>query len=591
MTEAMPFDAFILRKSGTGMKLPEAVKTSLTREGFLTPHEFSAFVKVGATDHASSVLNACKELGITSVGDPPHAVELVVKKIIRGMGLRPVLMSLRKTFTRKNSTLHQRLLSGFQISTSTFQMPMTRWSYWANMLRVLSKPETLARLQQLLLYMIKQLRGTNDDAAAPVEEEEEEDLDVNAGERDAWDEDDYGDLADPAEEGIPPAVRTQRQEKLLMTLQSAAKTLTDPVFHCKVMALAIVLRPLKNVNMFMQYATPDPATLTTLSTLYATLNSVLDHEQRELLLNPAMAPLTAATCDQPSSLTLSAIVTRNEATGEVSVVMPSTTPVYMQIQPVAAVAAVKAKPASGGQPAVKAVPSVKALTAAENSAAIWANVMDTIEFAVNAGVVTYNKRVRPVVELAERRHVASLYQRSKEYLDNVPFAEYLEDPTALPFVSVDGQQPRRPWTWVLPLTIPAAAGAATPAAASPEMDDDSHLEAKLVPALKLQWTTFKIAIAAATTGDPRTMATTDLDEPPARYWIRTRAFWPDLSELMLLWLTTPISTACVERGFSYLTMMDSNARRRRTKEPGFRAEFLAHLHRGWLRDQLREATQ
>ena len=37
--------------------------------------------------------NACKKLGVTSVGDPPHAVELVVKKIIRGMGLRPVLMS------------------------------------------------------------------------------------------------------------------------------------------------------------------------------------------------------------------------------------------------------------------------------------------------------------------------------------------------------------------------------------------------------------------------------------------------------------------------------------------------------------------
>ena len=50
-----------------------------------------------------------------------------------------------------------------------------------------------------------------------------------------------------------------------------------------------------------------------------------------------------------------------------------------------------------------------------------------------------------------------------------------------------------------------------------------------------------------------------------------RPFWRDLSELMLLWLTTPISTACVERGFSFMTMMDANSLRRRMKEPGFRA--------------------
>ena len=82
---------------------------------------------------------------------------------------------------------------------------------------------------------------------------------------------------------------------------------------------------------------------------------------------------------------------------------------------------------------------------------------------------------------------------------------------------------------------------------------------------------------------------------PARYWIRTRPFWPDLSELTLLWLTTPISTACVDRGFSFMTMMDSTTRRRRMKEAGFRADFMAHqvphLHREWLRSALRVAAK
>ena len=47
--------------------------------------------------------------------------------------------------------------------------------------------------------------------------------------------------------------------------------------------------------------------------------------------------------------------------------------------------------------------------------------------------------------------------------------------------------------------------------------------------------------------------------------------------------------ACVERGFSYMTGMDSNARRRRLKEPHFRANFMAHLHRPWIKAQLQSA--
>ena len=630
MSEPMPFDAFIQHKSGSGVNVADSVRKSLTREGFLTAAEFAAFVKVGATDHAASVLKACEALGLTAVGDPPHAVELVVKKIVRGVGLRPLLMALRKIFTRKTSTAHQRLLSGFGIATTLFQMYVrcggeslrerriervgmrlrmcastltipvpiipcrstTRWCYWTNMLASLSKADVMARLQQLLAYMIKQ-HGDEGAGDALVDDDVDAEVDL----RDAWDEGDGGDMPDPNEEGISPAVRTQRKQKVLSLLQSAVKTLTDPNFHSKIIALAIVLRPLKYVNVYLQYATPDPATLTTLNTVYATLNAVLDRERREPLLERAKAPLTAALSPQPLSLTLTAVVTRNETSGETNVTMQSATPVYAQIRAVAAVAAVKAKAASGGQPAIKPVAEVKALTASENADAMWAAVLTTVADAVNAGVTTYNKRVRPVVEFAERRHIASLYQTSKVYLDGVDFAAHLADAGALPFVPEGGDLPRRPWTWVRrraaeAADVAAAGGAATSAAAAAAAacdDDDSHLDAALKPALKLQWVAFKLAVVAATSDDPRTVTLEDR-ESPARYWIRTRAFWPDLSELMLLWLTTPISTACVERGFSFLTMMDSNARRRRTKEPGFRAEFLAHLHRDWLRSQLRAVT-
>ena len=78
---------------------------------------------------------------------------------------------------------------------------------------------------------------------------------------------------------------------------------------------------------------------------------------------------------------------------------------------------------------------------------------------------------------------------------------------------------------------------------------------------------------------------------PAKYWLRTRKEWPDLAEVMLFWLTTPISTACLERGFSFMTQMDSNARRRRMKEPSFRADFMAHLLRPHIRSQLLDAVR
>ena len=59
--------------------------------------------------------------------------------------------------------------------------------------------------------------------------------------------------------------------------------------------------------------------------------------------------------------------------------------------------------------------------------------------------------------------------------------------------------------------------------------------------------------------------------------------------MMLYWLAVPISTACVERAFSFMTAIDANARRRRLQEPHFRDNLKVALHRPWLQEQLRKA--
>lgn len=136
----------------------------------------------------------------------------------------------------------------------------------------------------------------------------------------------------------------------------------------------------------------------------------------------------------------------------------------------------------------------------------------------------------------------------------------------------------------------AGAGAAAAAAAAADDDDDDdddhHLDGGLQGKLKKQWLDFKRFVNVV--GDARAATSSDKTKP-ARYWIRIRPFWKELSEMMMFWLAVPISTACVERGFSLMTCMDANALRRRLQEPHFRDNLMVHLHHEWLRVQLRAA--
>ena len=75
-------------------------------------------------------------------------------------------------------------------------------------------------------------------------------------------------------------------------------------------------------------------------------------------------------------------------------------------------------------------------------------------------------------------------------------------------------------------------------------------------------------------------------QAPARYWLRTRWHWPDLSELMLYWLTVPRSTAGLERGFSFQTLIDQDTRRRHLGAAHLRDGLVCHLYRDYLTNSL-----
>ena len=59
----------------------------------------------------------------------------------------------------------------------------------------------------------------------------------------------------------------------------------------------------------------------------------------------------------------------------------------------------------------------------------------------------YNKRMRPIVNLAEQRHIAGLRDTSDAALGAVNLADILEDPLALPFVKEGDAMADSPFTW------------------------------------------------------------------------------------------------------------------------------------------------
>lgn len=198
--------------------------------------------------------------------------------------------------------------------------------------------------------------------------------------------------------------------------------------------------------------------------------------------------------------------------------------------------------------------------------------------SATAVIKYHDKWMRPIYNFAEQRHVASLLAPQHFVLppagddsddeegpaDSFRLADVLaESPEALPAICgvADAQPPAgssatadKPWGWAAP----------PPAAAAAAIDDDlpnnltGHVQLK--QRLILQWRDLSRYHNVA--GDRREIRPSD-KEQPAAYWLRKRQDWPDLSELMLYWLAAPVSTAGVERGFSFQTIIDSNTRRGR----------------------------
>ena len=122
VSEPVPFDVVILQRSPNSDVIVETITKSLTRGGFLTEEEFTRHIAIVASDHAASMLSAIRKLGVAAAGDAPHAVELVIKAVVKKLGIQPLLVQLRKVFAVGHSTARARLLELFRIPAGMFSM-------------------------------------------------------------------------------------------------------------------------------------------------------------------------------------------------------------------------------------------------------------------------------------------------------------------------------------------------------------------------------------------------------------------------------------------------------------------------------------
>jgi hypothetical protein len=82
-------------------------------------------------------------------------------------------------------------------------------------------------------------------------------------------------------------------------------------------------------------------------------------------------------------------------------------------------------------------------------------------------------------------------------------------------------------------------------------------------------------------------------ETALQYWRRVTGMLaaPELMQLMLLWMSPPVSSADAERAFSIMTFLTNNFRRNGMKEATFRATMRLMLNRDMLEQRTEQVLE
>jgi hypothetical protein len=623
LADTLCVDIAQLHQAPSALRLADGIKSVMVREGFLTEREWDEHVQILAGDHAAYVKKAARDMGLEFSGDPPHALDLMLKAILNECGLKTLLMSIRALLNGKSYVI-ARIAAAFGIPASAYKVPTHRWGYFINLCTLIATPRTCAQLQQLLVWMAVNLYGGNqplsltsaelfadipftcrqlatmatapsieiategdaynsqgsvinldpedgintdwDDSVIEVDEDEREedrtDTEEGSSRSPAVDEE----TSDSDDTDGPGASASFKGRKLQQILQ-VLRLLTNPIFLTHIRLICDVSNPLRQAQLHMQRADGrSPDVLVSMRGAYDALASYLDGANTAGAIQPASAV---------TFLRLATVMAKGSggsSSKPIDDVLADTTPDEVSLL-------VKVVAHDGVYTVINADEAFSSplftvkFADASSTQSVLRIVRSKTMLAAKAAFAKFEAHGSNAMLVAQRRSIASL----NSPLSSIDLMPMLQD--------LQGTAVSTPLAWALPKALRD-----TDEVPMTLQDTDSYdggQTTTVTLAILGEWN--RLLQTYRMSGSECYMKDADKRQPHT-YWLRVRTLYPRLATTMLYWLSFPVGTAGIERNFSSMTVISRDARRRRLSFLSFRAAVLSHCYKEHIRRLLKDAT-
>ena len=549
-------------------RLTQGLKDIVIDNNFLSEDEWKKHVVIFSGDHAAYVIKAAKEAKCEHAGDPAHALDLVVKAVIKACHLQPLCMALRKIFTSKSYVVAA-LLKAINVEgggISVMKIPVTRWGYFPRLLRMISSTKELAKLQEAILWMHHHIYGGDLSPSVsslvwikgvpfkpdPYEAQSmgetelpEEDGGDWGDERRVKDDDDeeeevetMGEEEEEDEEpqGVSLKATNERRRKTCLQLLAV---LSNPQVITFIKLIGKLTEPLRAAQVEAQRSGTERGAelIENLKGAYDAFAQPLKNEGNytSWITSCSIGNVTAV----DTKLTPRATISRLPNGSFIVHSMP-TEPMYT----------IEYKTQQAMKLATK-------------------QIQEQLRAPIHDGARKYEKVVYKCYYVAKRRFLASLVcdigEHTKQEFNNLL---QLDD--------------------ALPPSLRKENDKTRMIQANGINDDDDFSIVPNATKICTQWNSFMAVFRI-----PSSMCylTDDFRRNPHLYWMKVRTVYPELGNTMLYWLAHPVGTAGLERDFSGMTMECRDFRKSRTQWPTFRARVLARCYKVIIAAKLKEALE
>jgi len=570
MTEPLCIDVKKMDRACNFERLTQGLKDLVIDNNFLSEDEWKKHVVIFSGDHAAYVIKAAKEAKCEHAGDPAHALDLVVKAVIKACHLQPLCMALRKIFTSKSYVVAA-LLKAINVEgggVSVMKIPVTRWGYFPRLLRMISSTKELAKLQEAILWMHHHIYGGDLSPSVssllwikgvpfkpdPYEAQSMEETELPEEDGGDWGDERYvkdDDEEEQEEEEVDTMGDEEDEEKPeLMSLKAMNErrrktclqllaVLTNPQVITFIKLIGKLTEPLRAAQVESQTSGTEEG-----AELIENLKGAYDAFAQPLK-NEAMYTSWVTSC----------------AIGNVTAVDTKLTP------------RAKISRLPNGSFIVHSMPTEPMYTieykTQQTLKLATKQIQEQLRAPIHDGARKYEKVVYKCYYVAKRRFFASLVsdigEHTKQELINLL---QLDD--------------------ALPPSLRKESDKTRMIQATGDNDDDDFSIVPNATKIRTQWTKF---ISVFRIPSSMCYLTDELRRNPHLYWMKVRTVYPELGNTMLYWLAHPVGTAGLERDFSGMAMECRDFRKSRTQWPTFRARVLARCYKVKIAAKLQEALE